>query len=49
MPGECLMANLAAAFAVPARVHLYADVVAATEPPPPARPQPAPNVSALVD
>ncbi|HZN16170.1 MAG TPA: ATP-binding protein [Acidimicrobiales bacterium] len=49
MPGECLMANLAAPFAVPARVHLYADVVAATEPPPAPRPQPAPNVSALVD
>ena len=49
MPGECLMANLAAPFAVPARVHLYADVVAAAEPPPAPRPQPAPNVSALVD
>src|SRR5204862_2706390 len=49
MPGECLVVNLAAPFAVPARVHLYADVVAASDSPPAARPQPAPNVSALVD
>src|SRR4029079_6241562 len=34
MPGECLVVTLAAPFAVPARVHLYADLVAATPPPP---------------
>lgn len=49
MPGECLMVNLAAPFAVPAHVHLYSDLLAATSPPPAARPAAAPNVSALVD
>jgi uncharacterized protein len=49
MPGECLVVNLAAPFAVPAKVHLYDDVVRATPPPPASRPVAAPNVSALVD
>jgi uncharacterized protein len=49
MPGECLVANLEAPFAVPARVHLWADVVRSTPgPPPPPVVAPA-NVSALVD
>jgi hypothetical protein len=49
MPGECLVANLEAPFAVPAKVHLYEDVVRSAEPPP-ARLEAAPaNVSALVD
>ena len=49
MPGECLIANLEAPFAVPARVHLYDDVVASTPAPPSARPAAAPHVAALVD
>ena len=49
MPGECLVVNLAAPFAVPARVFLYSDLVASTPPPPEARPVAPPNVSALVD
>lgn len=49
MPGECLLTNLHAPFAVPARVHLFADVVAACPPPPPPRPTAAPDVAALVD
>jgi hypothetical protein len=49
MPGECLIVNLAAPFAVPAQVHLYADLVRAAEPPPAPRPVAAANVSALVD
>jgi hypothetical protein len=49
MPGECLMVNLAAPFAVPAHVHLYRDLVADTPPPPAERPAAAANVSALVD
>lgn len=49
MPGECLIANLAAPFAVPATVDLYADATRGA-PPPPATRQAAPaNVSALVD
>src|SRR5437763_10047722 len=49
MPGECLVANLEAPFAVPAKVHLYDDVVRACDPPP-TRMESAPaNVSALVD
>jgi hypothetical protein len=49
MPGECLLANLAAPFAVPAKVHLYDDLIRAM-PPPPAQPVAAPaNVAALVD
>ena len=49
MPGECLVANLEAPFAVPAKVHLYADVVAATEPPPPPPVSAPADVAALVD
>ncbi|MBA3652775.1 MAG: ATP-binding protein [Actinobacteria bacterium] len=49
MPGECLVVNLAAPFAVPARVYLYADLLAATPAPPEPRPVAAPNISALVD
>jgi DNA helicase HerA-like ATPase len=49
MPGECLVINLHAPFAVPAKVHLYADLVRATEPAPAARAVAAPNVGALVD
>ena len=49
MPGECLVANLEAPFAVPARVFLYDDVVTSTPPPPAARTSAAPNVAALVD
>jgi hypothetical protein len=49
MPGECLVVNLSAPFAVPAHVHLYRDLVAATAPPPGARPAAPANVSALVD
>ncbi len=49
MPGECLIANLHAPFAVPAAIDLYADLVAATPPPPAPRPSAAANVSALVD
>jgi hypothetical protein len=49
MPGECLIVNLAAPFAVPAKVHLWADVCRAATPPPEPRPTAAANVSALVD
>jgi len=49
MPGECLVANLEAPFAVPAKVHLYADVVRACPPPPARRPLAPPNVAAFVD
>ena len=49
MPGECLIANLAAPFAVPARIHLYDDVVRTVAPPPAPRPEARPNVAALVD
>jgi DNA helicase HerA-like ATPase len=49
MPGECLLVNLAAPFAIPAHVHLYSDLLAATSPPPAPRPAVAANVSALVD
>jgi len=49
MPGECLVANLVAPFAVPARVALWDDVVRSVEPPPAPRPVAAPNVAALVD
>ena len=49
MPGECLIANLDAPFAVPARVHLYDDALRTT-PLPPAELTTAPaNVGALVD
>ena len=49
MPGECLIANLEAPFAVPATIHLYDDVVRLTPPPPAPRPVMAANVAALVD
>ncbi len=49
MPGECLLANLEAPFAVPAKVHLYADVVRNCPPPPAPRATAPPNVAALVD
>jgi DNA helicase HerA-like ATPase len=49
MPGEALIVNLAAPFAVPAHLHLYSDLVAMTHPPPAARPAAPANVSALVD
>jgi DNA helicase HerA-like ATPase len=49
MPGECLLANLEAPFAVPAKVHLYADVVRDCPPPPTPRPVAPPNIAALVD
>ena len=49
MPGECLIANLEAPFALPAKVHLYADVVRSCPPPPAPRPVVAANVAALVD
>ncbi len=49
MPGECLLVNLEAPFAVPALTYLY-DEVARTAPPAPApRAIAPPNVSALVD
>jgi DNA helicase HerA-like ATPase len=49
MPGECLIVNLAAPFAVPAHVYLYSDLVRQTPPPPAGRPAAPANVSALVD
>jgi len=49
MPGECLLANLSAPFAVPAAVCLYDEVVRSAPPAPAPRPVAAPNVSALVD
>jgi hypothetical protein len=49
MPGECVIASLAAPFAVPAKVVLYEDLLRMTPPPPAPRPAAAPNVSALVD
>jgi hypothetical protein len=49
MPGECLLANLDAPFAVPAKIHLWADVVRTCEPPPAPRPAVPANISAMVD
>jgi hypothetical protein len=49
MPGECLIVNLAAPFALPAMIDLYADLVRATPPPPAPRPAAATNTAALVD
>jgi hypothetical protein len=49
MPGECLLANLDAPFAVPAKIALWADVVRDCPPPPPPRPVVPANVSAMVD
>ncbi len=49
MPGECLVANLEAPFAVPARVHLFDDVVRRVAPPPAPRVAAVTNVAALVE
>ena len=49
MPGECLLVNLEAPFAVPAKVRLWDDVVREAVPPPEPRTIAPPNVSALVD
>ncbi|MDQ2729339.1 MAG: ATP-binding protein, partial [Actinomycetota bacterium] len=49
MPGECLIVNLAAPFAIPATIDLYSDVVRRALPPPAPRPSATANVSALVD
>jgi hypothetical protein len=49
MPGECLIVNLAAPFAVPAQIDLYRDAVRATRPPPAPRPAASAHISALVD
>ena len=49
MPGECLIVNLEAPFAVPAKVDLWDDVVRVATPPPAPREVAPPNVSALVD
>jgi hypothetical protein len=49
MPGECLLANLDAPFAVPAKISLWSDVVRDCPPPPAPRPAVAANVSAMVD
>ena len=49
MPGECLIVNLEAPFAVPAKVDLWDDVVRTATPPPAPREVAPPNVSALVD
>jgi len=43
------VANLAAPFAVPARVHLFEDSIRRAAPPPAPRPEARPNVAALVD
>jgi hypothetical protein len=49
MPGECLLANLEAPFAVPALVYLYDEVARQSPPAPAPRHVAPPNVSALVD
>jgi DNA helicase HerA-like ATPase len=49
MPGECLIVNLAAPFAVPAQVDLYSELIRRTAPPPAPRPAASANVAALVD
>jgi DNA helicase HerA-like ATPase len=49
MPGECLVVNLEAPFAVPALVLLYDDVVRSAPPAPTPREVARPNISALVD
>ena len=48
MPGECVIASVAAPFAIPATVVLSEDLVRAT-PPPPAGPVAALDVAALVE
>jgi DNA helicase HerA-like ATPase len=49
MPGECLLANLEAPFAVPAKIYLYDQVVRNCGSPPAPRPVAPPNIGALVD
>lgn len=49
MPGECLLVNLEAPFAVPALVYLYDEVARSAPPAPTPRAVATPNVSALVD
>ena len=49
MPGECLIANLTAPFAVPAAIDLWVDAVRAAPPAPAARPRDPANIAALVD
>lgn len=49
MPGECLLANLEAPFAVPARVHLFDEALRRADSPPSPRPVAPPNAAALVD
>jgi hypothetical protein len=49
MPGECLLVNLAAPFAVPAAVCLYDEVLRSAPAPPTPRAVAPPNISALVD
>ena len=49
MPGECLLVNLHAPFAVPALVDLYGELVRRTPAPPAPRPAAAANTAALVD
>jgi uncharacterized protein len=49
MPGECLLVNLEAPFAVPAQVYLYDEVARSSPPAPTPRAVATPNVSALVD
>jgi uncharacterized protein len=49
MPGECLLVNLEAPFAVPALVYLYDELVKLAPPAPAPRPVARPNVSSLVD
>lgn len=49
MPGECLVVNLTAPFAVPAAIQLYDQVARSAPPTPASRPVAPPNISALVD
>ncbi|MCU1460832.1 MAG: hypothetical protein JWO37_907 [Acidimicrobiales bacterium] len=49
MPGECLVVNLEAPFAVPAKVDLWDDAVRQATAPPAPREVAPPNVGALVD
>lgn len=49
MPGECLIVNLHAPFALPAHVHLYPELLSRVPPPPTSRPAAQANVSAMVD
>ncbi|HEX4864355.1 MAG TPA: DUF87 domain-containing protein [Acidimicrobiales bacterium] len=49
MPGECLLVNLHAPFAVPALVDLYGELVRRSPAPPAPRPAAQANTAALVD